>query len=292
MTVDRSYPELRICVVGLAFSTVVFVYLGQGGWAGVMHECFATSTCYCEAGRPGWIAQPANTWSCLAFVAVGLGIAWHSGWARTNQHSLPANPIASTYFYPGLLALSICLLGPGAMFFHASLTDWGGVLDIASMYLFLNFWLFYNLKRLRGWSDATFFTVYVVATIALTAPRLLSPTYGVPIFVLVVTVTVATEWVAARRVDPDNPSAPRRIERDRRWLWLALGALGLARAAETFMPCNPSSLIQGHAVLHTFHALVDASTYLYLRSEQTGKTPDAMQSAAQQDDEGRRGIAG
>ena len=43
----------------------------------------------------------------------------------------------------------------------------------------------------------------------------------------------------------------------------------MARAAETFMPCNPSSLIQGHAVLHAFHALVNLSAYVYLRSEQT-----------------------
>ena len=272
MTPDRSYPELGICVASLVFSTVAFMYLGQGGWAGAVHECVPTSTCYCEAARPGWIAQPANTWSSLAFVVVGLGIAWHTGWARTTQGSVPGNPIASTHFYPGLLALSVCLLGPGAMFFHASLTDWGGVLDVASMYLFLNFWLLYNLKRLRGWSDATFFTAYVVATIALTAPRLLSPTYGVPVFVIVATVALATEWVAARRVGPDEPFAPRRIERDRRWLWLALGALGMARMAETFMPCNPSSLIQGHAVLHAFHALVGASAYLYLRSEQTGET--------------------
>jgi hypothetical protein len=279
MTVVRAYSELGICVAGLAFSTVAFVYLGQGGWPGAVHECVATSTCYCEAGRLGWIAQPANTWSSLAFIAAGLAIAWHAGWDRTTQRSAPGNPIASTHVYPGLLALSVCLLGPGAMFFHASLTDWGGVLDIASMYLFLNFWLFYNLKRLYGWSDAMFFTAYVVGTVAFTSPRLLSPAYGVPVFVVVATLTLATEWVAARPANPEEAATPRRIERDRRWLWLALGALAIARAAETFMPCNPTSLIQGHAALHFFHALVDASAYVYLRSEQAGGTRTALQSA-------------
>ncbi len=280
MTVIRAYSELGICVGGLAFCTVAFVYLGQGGWPGVVHECVATSTCYCEAGRAGWIAQPANTWSSLAFIAAGLAIAWHASWARTTERSASGNPLASTRIYPGLLALSVCFLGPGAMFFHASLTDWGGVLDVASMYLFLNFWLLYNLKLLYGWSDATFFTVYVVATVALTSPRLLSPAYGVPVFVVIAAAALATEWVAARPADPSEAASPPRIERDRRWLWIALGALVIARAAETLMPCDPSSLIQGHAVLHFFHALLCASAYVYLRSEQTGETRTALQSAA------------
>ena len=278
MTTIRAYPELGICAASLAFCAIAFVLLAGGGWPGVAHECVVTATCYCEAGRPGWIAQPANTWSSLTFIVAGRAIAWHSGWARTSQGVAPDNPIASTHVYPGLLALSVCLLGAGAMFFHASLTDWGGVLDIASMYLFLNFWLFYNLKRLFCWSDATFFCTYVVATVAFTSPRLLSPAYGVPVFVVVATLALATEWVAARPTNPDDAASPRRIERDRRWLWLALGALAIARAAETFMPCNPSSLIQGHAVLHFFHALLDVSAYLYLRSEQTAGTRIALQS--------------
>ncbi len=279
MTIVRAYSELGVCAASLVLSAVAFVLLGQGGWPGAAHECVATATCYCEAGRPGWIAQPANTWSSLAFIAAGLAIAWHASWDRTTQRSAPDNPIASTHVYPGVLALSVCLLGPGAMFFHASLTDWGGVLDVASMYLFLNFWLFYNLKRLCGWSDATFFCAYGVATVAFTSPRFLSPAYGVPVFVVVATLALATEWVAARPTNPQEAATPRRIERDRRWLWLALGALTIARAAETLMPCNPSSLIQGHAALHFFHALLGVSAYLYLRSEQTAGTRTAVQSA-------------
>jgi len=267
MTFIRSYPELGICVGSLVLCAAGFVFLGHDGWPGALHECVATSTCYCEAGRAGAIAQPANTWSGLAFIAAGLAIAWHAGWARTTERAAPDNPLASTHLYPGLLALSVCLLGPGAMFFHASLTDWGGVLDIASMYLFLDFWLFYNLKRLYGWSDSTFLIAYVVATVAFTSPRLLSPAYGVPVFVVVATATLATEWIAARPALRGGTAAPPRVERDRRWLWAALGALAIARAAEAFIPCRPSSLIQGHAVLHIFHALLDVAAYLYLRSE-------------------------
>ena len=267
MTFIRSYPELGICVGSLVLCAAGFVFLGHDGWPGALHECVATSTCYCEAGRAGGIAQPANTWSGLAFIAAGLAIAWHAGWARTTERPAPDNPLASTHLYPGLLALSVCLLGPGAMFFHASLTDWGGVLDIASMYFFLDFWLLYNLKRLYGWSDSTFLIAYVVATVAFTSPRLLSPAYGVPVFVVVATVALATEWIAARPAQRGRTAAPPRLERDRRWLWAALGALAIARAAETFIPCHASSLIQGHAVLHIFHALLGVAAYLYLRSE-------------------------
>ncbi len=280
MTAIRAYPELGICVGSLVLCTVGFATLAQDGWPGALHECVATSTCYCEARGAGWIAQPANTWSSLAFIVAGLAIAWHAGWARTAERSAQGGPLASTRLYPGLLALSVCLLGPGAMFFHASLTDWSGILDIASMYLFLNFWLLYNLKRLYGWSDSTFLIAYVVATGAFTGPRLLSPAYGVPVFVVIATAALATEWVAARPADPSEAASPPRIERDRRWLWAALGALAIARAAETFIPCNPSSLIQGHAVLHVFHALLATSAYVYLRSEQKRRTGAATRSAA------------
>ena len=267
MTFIRSYPEFAICVGSLLLCAAGFAFLGHGGWPGALHECVATSTCYCESKQAGWIAQPANTWSGLAFIAVGLAVAWHAGWARTTERPIPDNPIASSHLYPGLLALSICLLGPGAMLFHASLTDWGGILDIASMYLFLNFWLLYNLKRLSGWSDSTFLLAYVVATVAFTSPRLLSPAYGVPVFVVVATVALATEWIAARPLRRGAAGSPPRIQRDRHWLWAALGALAIARAAEIFIPCHPSSLIQGHALLHIFHALLGAGAYLYLRSE-------------------------
>ena len=33
---------------------------------------------FCEAVRPGWIRQPANTWSNLAFVIAGLAVAWYA----------------------------------------------------------------------------------------------------------------------------------------------------------------------------------------------------------------------
>jgi hypothetical protein len=91
--------------------------------------------------------------------------------------------------------------------------------------------------------------------------------YCVPVFVVVATVALATEWIAARPAQRGGTASPPRIERDRRWLWAALGALAIARAAEIFIPCHPSSLIQGHGVLHIFHALLGVAAYFYLRSE-------------------------
>jgi hypothetical protein len=111
MTFIRSYPEFAICVGSLLLCAAGFAFLGHGGWPGALHECVATSTCYCESKQAGWIAQPANTWSGLAFIAVGLAVAWHAGRARTSERPMPDNPVASSHLYPGLLALSICLLG-------------------------------------------------------------------------------------------------------------------------------------------------------------------------------------
>jgi len=42
--------------------------------------------------------------------------------------------MSTEYLYVGIYALVVTYSGLGAMFFHASLTDWGAKLDTASMY--------------------------------------------------------------------------------------------------------------------------------------------------------------
>jgi len=105
---------------------LVFLLIGWHGWPGAPNACVLAGDCYCEAPRPGLIAQPANTWSCLAGVIVGLLIAWDTG----RRHHTPRAPFSSLMesdrFYAGLFALVVTYSGVAALFFHASLTNWGG----------------------------------------------------------------------------------------------------------------------------------------------------------------------
>ena len=78
---------------------------------------------HCEANLCGWITTPANTWSNLAYVAVGVWI-----WRRAAKRDLLAAG--------GLGPVSIAV-GVTSFAFHASYTFAGQVLDYGGMFLLI-----------------------------------------------------------------------------------------------------------------------------------------------------------
>jgi hypothetical protein len=89
---------------------------------------------FCEANLCAWIAQPANTWSGLAYVLIGLWLI-----RKRSVEQAPA----------------IQLIGPSAIFvgittfaYHASYTFVAQFFDLSSMYIFSGLLLVLNLRRL------------------------------------------------------------------------------------------------------------------------------------------------
>lgn len=78
---------------------------------------------HCEANLAGWIAAPADTWSNLAYLAVG----W---WLWTRSPKGPGRSLGAIAAVVGLCSFA----------FHASYTYQGQVLDFAAMFL-LTGWL-------------------------------------------------------------------------------------------------------------------------------------------------------
>ena len=115
-------------LIGLAVAAVslgALFLLGALDWikSSDPDPCVAKDTCYCERVHAGMIKQPSNTWSNLGFVLVGL----------IMLASLPAvvegsgrDPMEERTFYAILYGCVVIFLGPGSMFFHASLKKWGG----------------------------------------------------------------------------------------------------------------------------------------------------------------------
>lgn len=206
--------------------------------------------------------QPANTWSCLAGVFVGLGIAAHSySRRRSARDDHRANRMQVGGFYPALYACIVTYSGVGAAFFHASLTDWGGKLDLASMVLSFGFWLMYNLTRVFGLSQKQFVALFLGLTAALLVPRVVFGILGFEIFAGLVTAALLSEVLVAR--------SSLRVQRQ--WLWVSLTlyppALGLWWFSLSGHPlCNPASLLQGHALWHVITALSPGALYLYFRN--------------------------
>jgi hypothetical protein len=100
-------------------------------WAMAAPERPATclpSNCFCERPRDEPFRQPSNTWSNVAYVAVG-GVL------------LGAGSVEAIAF--GVLCV---LLGIGSAWFHATLTFRGEWLDVWSMYVLMGFLI---ARRLR-----------------------------------------------------------------------------------------------------------------------------------------------
>lgn len=249
----EKYPELGWVGGMLVMSAILFLYVGAGGWPGTVHECVALASCYCESPRPGLIAQPSNTWSCLGWAAAGIWIAWDA--ARRRERDARQEEMSGAYkgsFYTGLYALVVVSLVPGGMFFHASLTDWGGKLDILSIYLLVNFWIFYNLAHRFQWSKGTFIVSYLVVTMVLLVPRVVfsAVEIGLLIFVGLILFAVVIEIRTDRT-------------RRRRWVWIGLGGFVSAHVIQVALPCDPRSLFQPHAVLHLIEVITLFAFYFH-----------------------------
>ncbi len=262
-------------------SAGIFVTFASAGWPGAPNACLVAGDCYCEAPRPGWIRQPANTWSALWGVLTGLAVAWHTE-RRHRRGAIFASPnrMGSTLFYPGLYALVLTFQGTAAMIFHASLTDWGGKLDIASMYLFANFWIVYNLTRLLDLSVRRFVLLYTALTAVMLIPRVVFSVWGIELFTLLVAVVIATElWIRFPVAIPVL-GTPRKLHVNRRWLWASLAIDLFALTLWEFVgqgdrsACDPHSLVQAHAAWHVLTGIPPILVYLYfLQGERTGAQP-------------------
>lgn len=203
--------------------------------------------CFCEAPRDALVRQPANAWSNLGIVALGLAILWAARREPDGRH-------AATY---GAL---VAFLGAGSFFFHASLTWAGEGIDVLGMYLVVGYLALIGLKRAGRLPGP--FPAWFAGLAAVSSAVLLSETGHAlrqPLFGGLLAGLLAVECLPSDR----RP--------DRRWL---AGALGLFLVAFTLWTldrrrilCAPESWLQGHAVWHLLCAGALGLLFAYYRSE-------------------------
>lgn len=249
-------PVLAATLVA-AVSLTTLVLAAQHGWLGPDVQRGAG---FCEAARPGWLAQPANALSNLGFVVAGLLIGWH---ARTPAGRLAMPGLATSY------AVVVVLLGPGSMAMHATQTAAGGRLDMTSMFLVAAFAAAYSLARLGKRSTRWFLLAFAGLVLACEVVDLAPGSlpvlmhWGNVAFGALLLVALGVEW----RLRRTTPTAG-----DLRWIAGSVGAMVLGFAiwnlAKDGGPwCRPHSLLQGHAAWHLFCAVAAYFLYRYWRSD-------------------------
>lgn len=259
-----AYTELWITAAAVAASLAALAAFALAGWPGAPNRCLETFGCFCEAPRPGLVRQPANTFSNLGFVAVGLGIAAAHGRMRAGRAAPPTNPLTSGRLVSTLASVAVALLGPGSMFLHASLTGWGGAVDVLSMYLWVTFAIAYAARRALSLSARGFVLLYAALFAGAAWSKLGTPVSSDLVFGLLIAGFLLGELAVWRR---------RALAQERRWLALALLCFGVAFAL--WLPsrgpggalCEPHSWLQGHAAWHLLSAAAAGAIWLYWRSE-------------------------
>jgi Ceramidase len=204
---------------------------------------------FCEHRRCGWIAEPANAFSNIAYVIVGL---WVLG--RTQI------PLA----FRRLAAFVAIVLGMMSFAFHASATRMGEVLDVSSMYLLpaLSFAVSFAILNQRGMS-VRFALLPVAIWLAATITMLVFHNDGTNLFTGLSLLAVGADAYLLLRAKGEHRF---------RYLGLSIAAVltgyGIWWLDKLGIWCNPHNhIVNGHAVWHCMTALSIAFHYLHIEAK-------------------------
>ncbi|HEY0048496.1 MAG TPA: ceramidase domain-containing protein [Pyrinomonadaceae bacterium] len=178
----KKYKGFFVWILGTFFILTAFLIFRDIGWGGAPDECIFEKPdgCYCEAfkkddvvkDKPG-VRQPVNTWSNLYAIITSFIVAWGVYSDRrkySNDYSdadAAPNIIGSSSWKADLYIFAVLFLGLGSMWFHASLKEWGGLLDGVSMYVFASYLVFYSARRFFD-SDRVFWLGYLCSILFFT----------------------------------------------------------------------------------------------------------------------------
>ena len=153
-----------------------------------MYENFVQpAIIYCESNLNLCITQPANAWTNLFFVFIGIYIFF-----RSRKHK---NPILK------LLGPIVILIGIFSFFYHATSGFAGQFMDSGSMYFFSALLIILNIHRL----NTRFFTpkkLYIIFLLLVSASlwttfsirTINGINIGIPIFAIQLLTVLLLEW--------------------------------------------------------------------------------------------------
>ena len=271
-----TYKGFIVWGVSIVFIMTVFLGFVLGGWKGDADDCVKDkpNTCFCEEfskkdvdkNAPG-VRQPVNTWFNLYAIGTSFLVALFVYLDRKKFSSGGApNLIRSTSLIADLYIFAVLFLGLGSMWFHASITKWGGILDGVSMYVYASFLAFYTVRRF--WDSDLFFWLGYFGTVVLFT---ILHAVGVPSVINIIVLVVAYIglevyiWVRTGKIMQGKTGTV--------VLWICasvsiLLATFFWKFSQTgeFM-CDPKSFFQPHGLLwHPLAGLMAVLLYFYWRA--------------------------
>lgn len=203
---------------------------------------------WCEAQVCSIVVEPANTWSNLAYILIGLMLLTRA--TRRERRGAP-HRMARTF------GRAEIVVGVFSFAFHMSYSGFLQILDFAAMFVFVGLTLSLNLVRL-GWLPEHRRThTYVLGVVALTAlvVGLRFTPFPIqlvtPVLILATAATELALWWRGRS------HTPRGLYR---WflasLLLLVGAAVCSALDAARIWCDPHDhVVQGHALWHVLSAI-------------------------------------
>jgi hypothetical protein len=207
-----------------------------------------TTRHFCEAELCQWIAKPAESWSNIGFVIVGIYLIRLALQEKRKNLSL--------------VGLCSILVGIGSFIYHATATRWGQVLDVSAMMWLLSLPLVLNAGRLGYLEENKIKIAYGLFSLVSTIFIAFFTKWGIAYFGFFVVLGILSEWKLYKLNKPHN-----NVKVSYKPYLQLLGTFGFAFAiwlTDTFkIICNPDNhIFNGHAAWHLLCAV--AVYYMYV----------------------------
>jgi len=218
-------------------------------WVGLRAFSGLPNVKWCEATLCSWVAEPANTWSNLAYVAAAVALFVVA--RREGSRAL-------RFFAPAALTVGLSSLA-----YHATVAFATQVLDFWGMYFYFLFLLALNLVRLGWLPGAALFRALIPSVFAFTLLTVGVARAGLPvqgIIALLIAATLVTEHLASRAAAVPT----------HRYFWMMLAIIAVAFACSAAdvsrLWCDPQNhFVQGHATWHALGAVALFASYFHYR---------------------------
>jgi hypothetical protein len=196
---------------------------------------------WCEETLCQWISEPANTWSNLGYMIVGILVFIM---AFRNKESFALKQYGPVIFFMGAMSF----------FYHQSNFYGSQILDFVGMFFFVGWVIGMNLVRLGKMKSSALIGFNLGLGCALTAVMHVMYRNGIKFQMIVLFaafVIVATEILARKKVKVDY-----------KWFLSSIGlliiAFGFSISDGSRIWCDPSQhgwFSQGHAMWHWVAAI-------------------------------------
>jgi len=200
---------------------------------------------FCEENLNSWISQPANAFSNIVYVLVGLFLLIYY---RKNKNNVMQ-----------ILPIMAILVGITSFLYHASFSFFFQVFDLASMFLLSSFLVVFNLKRL-GVVKNFFVSFYLVLLVQIVLLLIIREKSGEFIFGILVVFSIILEIILAFR-------SKNIIYRDYLFAILTFAvAWSIWLLDINRIVCDPANhIINGHALWHIINSFSILFLYRFYR---------------------------